>query len=102
MYGINRFMDGQCEAKNSADVAKASRGRSIRMLLLFTEKRRFRSPLYTMIPKVNSKPAVSRATSMREGMPMLKPTIDLLKGQNIMTLPISKSPKAKCCTTATK
>jgi len=72
------------------------------MLLLVTEKRRFRSPLYMMIPKANIKPASSRVTSMREGMGMLKPTCAELNGQNIMTLPINKSPKAKCCTTATK
>ena len=95
-------MDGQCEAKNSADVARASRGRNIRMLFLSTEKRRFKSPLYTMIPKANSKPAISKDTSTREGIAKLKPTCDVLKGQNIMTLPINKSPKAKCCTTATK
>ncbi len=55
-----------------------------------------------MIPRANSKPAVSRATSIREGVPKLKPTNDGLKGHKIMTLSISKSPKAKCCATATK
>ena len=98
----NEFIDGQREAKNRPDVNNDSNGRSIRILRLSTEKRRFRSPLYTMIPKANSKPAISRITSMREGMPMLKPTSDALKGQNSITLPINKSPKAKCCTTATK
>ena len=96
MYVANEVIDGQCEEKNRADVARASSGRSIRMLFFLTENRRFKSPLYTMIRKANSKPAISRVTSMREGMPMLKPTCDELKGQNIITLPINKSPKAKC------
>ena len=102
-YSINEIIDVQCEAKYRADVSGASKGRSMRMLFLSTEKRRFRSPLYPMIPKANSKPTVSRATSIREGMPKLKPTSDELKGQKIMTrVPINKSPKAKCWTTATK
>ena len=55
-----------------------------------------------MIPKANIKPTISRDTSIKEGMAMLKPIRAELKGQNIITLPINKSPKAKCCTTATK
>lgn len=102
MYAINESIDGQLEAKNIVDTSNASKGMTIRIFLLSTEKRRFKSPLYTMIPRANSKPAISRVTSMREGMPMPKPTCNELKGQNIITLPINKSPKAKCCTTATK
>ena len=72
------------------------------MLRLSTEKRRLMSLLYTIMPRANSKPPISKDTSMRDGMGKPKPTCALLKGQNIVTLPINKSPKAKCCTTATK
>ena len=98
-YEANEFVDDLWKAKNSADAeaSSASEGRSIKILLLSTEKRRLRSPMYTMITKVNTKPAVSRATSIGEAMPKLKPTNDELKGQKIMTrVPIKKSPKAKC------
>ena len=101
-YVISEFIDDQRDPKNSADVARASRGRSIRMLFLLTAKRRFKSPLYMMIPRANIRPAISRLTSTLEGMGMPKPTCEVLNGQNIITLPINKSPKAKCCTTATK
>ncbi len=102
MYVINESIDDQLEAKNSADASNANKGRIIRIFLFSTEKRRFRSPMYTMIPKNNNKPTVSRITSINEGMPKLKPTNDELKGQKIITLSIKRSPKAKCCTTATK
>jgi len=101
-YVVNAVVDDQCEAKKSADVARDSRGISIRLFLLSIEKRRFKSPLYIMIANANSKPVISKVTSIVEGMAKLNPIWEVLKGQNIMTLPINKSPKAKCCTTATK
>ena len=45
MYEINEFMDDQWRAKNRADVTIASKGRSIRILFLSTEKSRLRSLL---------------------------------------------------------
>ncbi len=41
MYALNEFVGDQWEAKNKVDVSGASKGISIRILLLLTERRRF-------------------------------------------------------------
>ena len=101
IWEINGTM-GKSTVKNSIDVSNAKKGRNIGILRISTESNRLRSPLKMIIPAANNNPAVSRATSNTESMGNLKPKYRWLKGHKIMTFPTKKSPKAKCCTTATK
>ena len=92
----------QCTAKNSIDETKANKGKTIQTLSNLTESKRFKSPFKYIIPKANKSPTISRKTSNTDNIALLKPKNDELKGQNSITPSTNKSPKVKCCNTATR